>query len=105
MTISLASLHECIEKHAKPEKSKLIESIATIIFNEAPDEFIGGFTVEQLCTVSESILSTLQDSTKKFPQLRALIQPRKPISGPLISHCSRYAFLTGHFSLIQSRSV
>lgn len=77
MTISLASLHECIEKHSKPEKSKLIENIATIIVNEAPDEFTGGFTVAQLCTVAESILETLQAATEKFPHLKVFNPSRK----------------------------
>ena len=76
MTISLESLQKCIEKNAKPEKSKLIENIASIVFNEAPEEFIEGFTVEQLCTLAEGILSTLQAANEKSPHIR-IFNPSK----------------------------
>ena len=77
MTISLESLHKCIEKHAKPEKSKLTESIATIICNEAPEEFIDGFTVEQLCILAESIIGTLQAASAKSPYIKTFNPSRK----------------------------
>ncbi len=77
MTISLESLQKCIEKHAKPEKLNLTENIAAIIFNEAPEEFIAGFTVEQLCALAENIIGTLQTATVKSPYIKTFNPSKK----------------------------
>ena len=77
MTISLESLHGCIEKTVKPEKAELVRSIAELISREAPDEFTDGFTVEHFCTLAGNILDTLQEAAKRHPLVKIFNPSRK----------------------------
>ena len=77
MSISPESLHNCIKKSVKPENFKITDSIASIIFNEAPSEFLECFNEEELCRLAVDINLTLQDSLKKSPHLKIHNPPGK----------------------------
>ncbi len=103
MSISPESLHNCIKKSVKPENFKITDSIASIIFNEAPSEFLECFNEEELCRLAVDINLTLQDSLKKSPHLKIHNPREKQTSGFLNIQSWKSAFPTGPFFLIQSR--
>jgi len=77
MTISLDSLRQCLAKQSRPEESGILESIVRIVMDEAPLEFIEGFTTEEICSTAQEILATLREATKESPRIKVSNPPYK----------------------------